>query len=102
SFRDRVLGHEAGAATGGPLPFGDADQPDLPATRTRLPMTAVVEVTGATVAYDRAPVLTGVDLRVEPGEVVAILGANGSGKSTLVKAILGLAPLVAGSVRLFG
>jgi len=64
--------------------------------------TPIVEVRGATVAYDRTPVLIDVDLRVSAREVVAILGPNGSGKSTLVKAILGLAPLVAGSVALFG
>ncbi len=62
----------------------------------------VVAVRGASVAYDRRPVLAGVNLIVRRGEVVAILGANGSGKSTLVRAILGLAPLVTGTVSLFG
>jgi energy-coupling factor transporter ATP-binding protein EcfA2 len=62
----------------------------------------VIELRGAVVAYDERPVLRGVDLTVSTGEVVAILGANGSGKSTLVRAVLGLVPLVAGSVRLFG
>jgi len=63
---------------------------------------SVVDVRGAVVAYDERPVLRGVDLTVGSGEVVAILGANGSGKSTLVRAILGLVPLAAGSVSLFG
>jgi zinc transport system ATP-binding protein len=62
----------------------------------------VIDLRGAVVAYDERPVLRGVDLTVSTGEVVAILGANGSGKSTLVRAVLGLVPLVAGSVRLFG
>ena len=44
----------------------------------------------------------GRDVRGEDFKVVAILGANGSGKSTLVRAVLGLVPLVAGTVRLFG
>ncbi|MCI0690195.1 MAG: ATP-binding cassette domain-containing protein, partial [Sporichthyaceae bacterium] len=37
-----------------------------------------------------------------PGEVLAILGANGSGKSTLIRAIVGLVPMTAGTVSLFG
>jgi zinc transport system ATP-binding protein len=65
-------------------------------------MVTVVEVSDAAIAYDRTPVLTGIDLVVDSGEVVAILGANGSGKSTLIKGILGLVPLTTGSVRLFG
>ena len=62
----------------------------------------VVDVRGAEVGYDGRPVLRGVNLIVAPGEVVAILGANGSGKSTLIRAILGLVPLTAGTVSLFG
>lgn len=64
--------------------------------------TPVVEVTGGGVALAGRPILRDIDLRVEPGEVVAVLGANGSGKSTLVKAMVGLLPLATGSVRLFG
>ena len=62
----------------------------------------VITVGHAVVAYDDRPVLRDVSLTVRPGEVVAILGTNGSGKSTLVRAILGLVPLVGGSVELFG
>jgi zinc transport system ATP-binding protein len=62
----------------------------------------VVRLRAGVVAYDSRPVLRGVDLTVRRGEVVAILGANGSGKSTLIKAVLGLVPLSAGSVTLFG
>jgi zinc transport system ATP-binding protein len=46
--------------------------------------------------------LRGVDLRVDRGQVVALLGANGSGKSTLVRALVGLVPLSHGKIRLFG
>jgi zinc transport system ATP-binding protein len=63
---------------------------------------SVVDVRGVEVGYDERPVLRGVNLTVSPGEVVAILGANGSGKSTLIRAILGLVPLTAGTVSLFG
>jgi len=62
----------------------------------------VLQVRGAVAGYDGAPVLHGVSLSVAPGEVVAVLGANGSGKSTLIRAVLGLVPLTAGSVVLFG
>ena len=43
-----------------------------------------------------------VNLKVEPGEFVAILGPNGAGKSTLLKALLGVIPLSEGSARVFG
>lgn len=65
-------------------------------------MTAAVSVTGGSVALGGRPILRGIDLAVEPGEFVALMGANGSGKSTLVRAMVGLRPLVAGEVRLFG
>jgi zinc transport system ATP-binding protein len=63
---------------------------------------AVVELRGGRVTYDGRPALDGVDLRVEAGEALAVLGANGSGKSTLVRALLGLVPLTAGRLELFG
>jgi zinc transport system ATP-binding protein len=62
----------------------------------------VVDVAHGVVAYGDRPVLRDVSLTIPPGEVVAILGANGSGKSTLIRAILGLVPLRAGTIGLFG
>ncbi len=55
-----------------------------------------------TVAYDRRPVLYGVDLTVPSGSLTGIIGPNGAGKSTLLKAVLGLLPLSAGWVKIFG
>lgn len=62
----------------------------------------VVEVTRVAVSLGGRPIIRDIDLSVRAGEVVALLGANGSGKSTLVKAMVGLYPLSAGTVRLFG
>lgn len=62
----------------------------------------VVAVRDLTVAYHESPVLWDVDLDIEPGKISAIVGPNGAGKSTLLKAILGLVPTAAGSVRVFG
>jgi zinc transport system ATP-binding protein len=64
--------------------------------------TPVVDLRGGTVAYDGRVALSGADLRVDAGEVVVVLGANGSGKSTLVRAVVGLVPLVSGTLALFG
>ena len=55
-----------------------------------------------TVAYDRHVVLRGVSADIERGQVIGVIGPNGGGKSTLLKAILGIVPLVGGSVSLFG
>lgn len=63
---------------------------------------SVVSVRHAAVSYGGRAVLHDVTLDVPAGRVVAILGANGSGKSTLIRTILGLVPLAAGTIELFG
>jgi zinc transport system ATP-binding protein len=63
---------------------------------------SVVHITDGAVELGGRPILRGIDLTVDSGEVVAVLGANGSGKSTLVRAMMGLVPTVRGSVELFG
>ena len=66
--------------------------------------TAAVELSALSFAFDRGadPVLRDVDLRVEPGEFVAIAGPNGGGKTTLLRVILGLESPSAGHALLYG
>jgi branched-chain amino acid transport system ATP-binding protein len=52
--------------------------------------------------YGKIRVLHGVDLAVAAGEVVALLGPNGAGKTTLLRALSGLLPVTAGTVRFDG
>ena len=59
---------------------------------------ATLEVRGLRAGYGRAQVLFDVDLKVDAGEVVALLGRNGAGKSTTLKAIMGLVRPTAGAV----
>jgi zinc transport system ATP-binding protein len=63
---------------------------------------AAVRLVGASFGYTDQPVTDRLNLVIEPGEVVALLGANGSGKSTIVKGMLGLITRTAGNVELFG
>lgn len=60
------------------------------------------ELTGCEVLLGSHKVIEGIDLTIEGGQFIALLGANGSGKTTLVRAMLGLIPLHAGEVKLFG
>ena len=63
---------------------------------------SLLSVDGLAAAYGRAQVLFGISLRLERGETVALMGRNGAGKSTTLKAIMGLVPVAAGSIRFAG
>ncbi len=62
----------------------------------------MLEVDNIFCSYDRVPVLHGISLRVEEGEIVAILGANGAGKSTTMRTISGLMHPESGRVTFCG
>ena len=65
-------------------------------------MTALLECRAVEVAYGSVQILFGIDLQVEQGEIVALLGTNGAGKSTLLKAVSGLVTPLSGSITLAG
>jgi branched-chain amino acid transport system ATP-binding protein len=58
----------------------------------------MLEVQRLSAGYGRARVLFDIDLTVERGEIVALLGRNGAGKSTTLKAIMGLIPASSGEI----
>jgi branched-chain amino acid transport system ATP-binding protein len=61
-------------------------------------MASVLDIQGVYTAYDKADVLEGVSLKIEPGRITCLLGSNGSGKTTLIRSILGLTPPRAGRI----
>lgn len=67
-----------------------------------MPGTAMLSVERINTFYGETQVLFDVSLTIEPGEVVALLGANGAGKTTTLRSILGLTPARSGSVRFDG
>lgn len=62
----------------------------------------LLETVGLQSGYGRVPVLHGVSIHIEPGEMVAVLGANGAGKSTLMKTIARVLPVMSGEVTFLG
>ena len=87
AVREAYLGH-GGAPT--------APHPPRPAGETLLDAAALMA------GYGALPVLRGLDLHVQRGEMVALLGPNGAGKSTLMKALSGLLRPVGGHVGFNG
>src|ERR1700761_3506255 len=75
-------------------------RPTLSAERTArgVPRRAA----GVTAGYGGDPVIRDITVRVEPGQVVSLVGANGSGKSTLLKSLVGVVRVSAGTVTVGG
>ena len=65
-------------------------------------MTPLLDIQGLRGGYGNVEVLRGVDLRVQPGETVALLGSNGAGKTTLNNVICAIQSAWAGSIRFDG
>jgi ABC-2 type transport system ATP-binding protein len=61
-----------------------------------------ISLSGLSKSYGQVKAVVGVDLTIQPGEVVALLGPNGAGKSTTLDLVLGLGRADSGKVRLFG
>jgi branched-chain amino acid transport system ATP-binding protein len=65
-------------------------------------MTAALEIKGLQAWYGESHVLHGVDMVVQPGEVVTLLGRNGAGRTTTMRAVMGLTGARKGSIRVNG
>ncbi|GAB3603349.1 metal ABC transporter ATP-binding protein [Microbacterium aureliae] len=61
-----------------------------------------LEIRGASLHREDRELWSGLDLTVEPGELIAVLGPSGSGKTTLLRAILGLEQLSSGTITALG
>jgi branched-chain amino acid transport system ATP-binding protein len=64
-----------------------------------LEQSTLLRLSGVETGYGAIPVLKGVDLEVQAGEIVALLGSNGSGKTTTINAISGVIPIWGGRVE---
>lgn len=69
---------------------------------TGAPGAPVVEMTGISIAFPGVKALDGVDFRLFPGEVHALMGENGAGKSTLIKALTGVYAIDSGRIVVGG
>ena len=63
---------------------------------------SALEIAGLHKSYGKKPVLTGVDLCVEKGEIKGLIGINGAGKTTLIECVCGINPFAEGRIRVEG
>ncbi|VVC04555.1 putative branched-chain amino acid transport ATP-binding protein LivG [Candidatus Burarchaeum australiense] len=62
----------------------------------------MLEINELRAGYGDIEIVHGINLRVKPGEIVALIGPNGAGKSTVLKAVMGIANVMGGSINLEG
>ncbi len=94
---------DARKAAGRLISFLGAEGADEVQTQLPLPASSLtVETLTLATGTGAAPILTGVDFRLEAGDVLAVLGPSGAGKSTLLRALAGLMPPSDGLIRLDG
>ncbi len=105
-----VEGCADGSAIGGSAIGGSAVAPVAAGGADRVPSRLTpspaghhhLSIQGLTASYGSLQVLFGVDLDVEQGQIVALLGTNGAGKSSVLRAVAGLIPATGGTVTLDG
>jgi urea transport system ATP-binding protein len=65
-------------------------------------LNSVLEVSGLWANYGATPILQGVDMTIQKGEIVGLIGRNGVGKTTTLRCLIGLLRATAGWIRLHG
>ena len=65
-------------------------------------MSAIVEIRDLVKNYGKKQVLHGINLSIEPGQIIGYIGPNGAGKSTTVKILCGLIDDYEGDVKVLG
>ncbi len=65
-------------------------------------MNALLQIENLNTGYNGVSVVRGLNLTVNPGEVVALLGPNGAGKTTTLLTSSGLVPIISGDIKVFG
>ena len=80
------------------------DQPEEESGTQSVPMSGTLELAGVSFSYnnDSTPVLQEIDLRLAPGETIALVGDSGSGKTTVTRLIMGFHLPQSGTIRFGG